>query len=187
MISYVNNRKRSPQAATDNACSRNKCAIAANRSHRCRLFSQSMAAFVLSKKGISDKKDTIESSQAIADATKKDDALPPTGESPVVVDPALTRCEPVKNAINHLKQLLKCGPGGTIVWVFLTGGGSAKADSAPWKAKTATNGETTQKDPAEVSQLELRQRMRTPRRLKANWKHRSMVLRPTLRTRTNCN
>lgn len=41
-----------------------------------------MAAFVLSKKGISDKKDTVESSQAIADATKKDDALPPTGESP---------------------------------------------------------------------------------------------------------
>lgn len=111
-----------------------------------------MTALILSKKGISDKKDTVESSQVIADATKKDDALPPTGESPVVVDPALTRCEPVKNAINHLKQLLKCGPGGTVDWEFLISGGSAKADSAPGKAETATNGETTQKDPAEVSQ-----------------------------------
>lgn len=73
-----------------------------------------MTTVVLSRKGISDKKDTVESSQAIAGATKKDDALPPTGESPVVVDPALTRCEPVRNAIYHLKQLLKCGPGGTV-------------------------------------------------------------------------
>lgn len=73
-------------------------------------------------------------------------------ENPGSGYPALTRCEPVKNAINHLKQLLKCGPGGTIDWEFLTGGGSAKADSAPGKAETATNGESTKKDPAEVSQ-----------------------------------
>ena len=111
-----------------------------------------MAALGLAGKGISDTKDTVKSSQAIADATKKDDSSTPTGESPVVIDPALTRCESVKYAINQLKQLLKCGPGGTVDWEFLTGGGSTKADGAPGKAETATNGETTQKDPAEASQ-----------------------------------
>ena len=111
-----------------------------------------MAAIGLAGKAASDVKDTVKSSQGIAEAVKKDDTAAPTGESPVVLDPALTRCEPVKNSVNQLKSLLKGGAGGAVDWDFLTGGGSAKGDGTTDKAEPAVNGETASKGPAEEAQ-----------------------------------
>ncbi|KAL9603545.1 MAG: hypothetical protein Q9219_001047 [cf. Caloplaca sp. 3 TL-2023] len=110
-----------------------------------------MAALGLAGKAAGDIKDTVKSSSAIADATKKDDTPAPTGESPVVIDPALARCEPVKNAVNHLKQLLRGGVGGTVDWDFMTDGGNAKTKGSSEKAQTATDGDTAPRDPAEAA------------------------------------
>ena len=99
-----------------------------------------MAALGLAGKAAGDIKDSVKSSQTNGTSSSTNtDSATTTGESAAVVDPALTRCEPVKNAVTQLKQLLKSGPAGAVDWDFIVGGsGAAKDGTAKKTDMTAT-------------------------------------------------